>query len=46
LIKEAGGLILDENLQPLDSDLRYDTRLSFVAATNKEILEEVFSLIK
>nr|AIE92998.1 inositol-phosphate phosphatase (IMPA, suhB) [uncultured marine thaumarchaeote AD1000_30_G09] len=46
LIKEAGGLILDENLQPLDSDLRYETRLSFVAAANKKILDEIFSLIK
>ena len=46
LVKEAGGLVLDENLQPLDSDLNYETRLSFVAATNKEILDEVFSLIK
>ena len=46
LIKEAGGLILDENLQPLDSDLNYDTRLSFVAAANKNILDEIFSLIK
>jgi len=46
LVKEAGGLVLDENLQPLDSDLNYETRLSFVAATNKEILGEVFSLIK
>jgi len=46
LVKEADGLILDENLQPLDSDLNYDTRLSFIAAANKEILEEVFSLIK
>jgi len=46
LIKEAGGLILDENLQPLDSDLSYDTRLSFVAAANKNILDEIFSLIK
>ena len=46
LVKEAGGLMLDENLQPLDSDLNYETRLSFVAATNKEILDEVFSLIK
>jgi len=33
-------------LQPLDSDLSYETRLSFIAAANKEILEEVFSLIK
>ena len=46
LIKEAGGLILDENFQPLDSDLNYETRLSFIAAANKEILDEVFSLIK
>ena len=46
LIKEAGGLMLNENLQPLDSDLRYETRLSFVAAANKEIIDEVFSLIK
>ncbi len=46
LVKEAGGLILDENMQPLDSDLNYETRLSFVAAANKEILDEVFSLIK
>ena len=46
MVKEAGGLILDENLQPLDSDLNYDTRLSFVAAANKEILGEIFLLIK
>ena len=46
LVKEAGGLILDENFQPLDSELNYETRLSFIAAANKEILEEVFSLIK
>jgi len=46
LIKEAGGLMLDENLQPLDSDLSYETRLSFVAAAGKEIIDEVFSLIK
>jgi len=46
LVKEAGGLVLDENLQPLDSDISYETRLSFVAAASKEILDEVFSLIK
>ncbi len=46
LIKEAGGLMLDENLQPLDSDLNYETRLSFVAAASKEIIDEVFSLTK
>ncbi len=46
LVKEAGGLILDENLEPLDSDLSYETRLSFVAASNRQILDEIFSLIK
>jgi myo-inositol-1(or 4)-monophosphatase len=46
LIKEAGGLLLDEKLQPLDSDISYETRLSFVAAASKEILDEIFSLIK
>ena len=46
LIKEAGGLLLDENLQPFDSDISYETRLSFVAAASKEILDEIFSLIK
>ena len=46
LVKEAGGLILDENLEPLDSNLDYKTRLSFIAAANKEILDEVFSQIK
>ena len=41
LVKEAGGLMLDENLQPLESDLSYETRISFVAAPNNEILDEV-----
>jgi myo-inositol-1(or 4)-monophosphatase len=46
LVKEAGGLLLDENLESLDSDISYETRLSFVAAASKEILDEIFSLIK
>ena len=41
LVKEAGGLMLDENLQPLESDLSYETRISFVAAPNNEILDDV-----
>ena len=41
LVKEAGGLILDENFEPLESNLSYETRLSFVAAANSEILDEV-----
>ena len=46
LIKEAGGLILDEKLEPLDADLSYQTRLSFIAAANKKILNDVFTEIK
>lgn len=46
LIKEAGGLILDDKLEPLDGDLSYQTRLSFIAAANKKILNDVFQEIK
>lgn len=46
LIREAGGIILDENLKPLDSDLDYKTRLSFVAAANQAVLDEVMAQIK
>ena len=43
LIKEAGGLILDADLNPLDSDLSYSTRLSFIAAANQKILDDILS---
>ena len=46
LIKEAGGLVLDAKLNPLDSDLSYQTRLSFVAAANQEILDDIMSQVK
>jgi myo-inositol-1(or 4)-monophosphatase len=46
IAKEAGGIILDQKLKPLDSDLRYETRLSFIAAANKEILSEISEQIK
>ncbi len=46
IVKEAGGLLLNENLEPLDSDLSYKTRLSFVASANKKMLEQVFSEIE
>ncbi|MDX1595468.1 MAG: inositol monophosphatase family protein [Nitrosopumilaceae archaeon] len=45
LVKEAGGLMLDGDLNPLDSDLSYETRLSFVAAANQEILDDIMSQI-
>ncbi len=41
LIKEAGGLILDSNLNALDCDFNYSERLSFIATTNKNILTNV-----
>jgi myo-inositol-1(or 4)-monophosphatase len=46
IAKEAGGIILDQNLKPLDSDLEYETRLSFIAAANQEILSEIKNQIK
>ena len=44
--KEAGGTLLDSELKPLDSDLSYETRLSFIAAANKKILAEVIKQLK
>ena len=41
IAREAGGTILDQNLKSLDSDLSYETRLSFIAAANKSILSEI-----
>jgi len=46
LAKEAGGLVLDADLKPLDSDLSYTTKISFICASNKQILEDVVSQIK
>ncbi|QDI88674.1 fructose 1,6-bisphosphatase [Candidatus Nitrosopumilus sp. SW] len=45
IVKEAGGLLLDANLNPLDADLSYDTRVSFIAAANQKILDEIISQI-
>ncbi|KAF6246854.1 fructose 1,6-bisphosphatase [Nitrosopumilus sp. b3] len=45
IVKEAGGLLMDTNLNSLDSDLSYETRVSFIAAANKKILDEITSLI-
>lgn len=40
IASEAGGIIIDKNLAPLDSDLSYDKKISFIAAANQEILNE------
>ncbi len=46
LIKEAGGEVLDENFEPLDSDLSYQTKLSFIASSNENILKDIKDQIK
>jgi myo-inositol-1(or 4)-monophosphatase len=43
IVKEAGGLLLDAELNPLDADLSYETRVSFIAAANQKILDEIMS---
>ncbi len=45
LVREAGGLVVDGSLEELDSDLGYSTRLSFVAASGREMLEGIASEI-
>jgi myo-inositol-1(or 4)-monophosphatase len=41
IVKEAGGLLLDAEFNPLDADLSYETRVSFVAAANQKILDDI-----
>lgn len=45
LVKEAGGILLDQNMKPLDADLGYDTRVSFVAAADEDIAGHIASKI-
>src|SRR5437667_88295 len=40
IAQEAGGLVVDQNGKVLDSELDYDKRISFIAAANKELLNE------
>lgn len=40
IVREAGGLVVDESLADLDSDLEYSTRLSFIAASSRAVLDE------
>ena len=46
IVKEAGGILLNEKFETLDADLSYETRVSFIAAANQKILEEVFAQIE
>ncbi len=45
LIKEAGGLIVGINTEPLDLDFKTMTRLSFVCASNQVTLDQIMSEI-
>ena len=45
IVKEAGAILLDEDLNRLDANLSYETRVSFIAAANQEILDEIMSKI-
>jgi len=42
IVKEAGGLLLDSEFNSLDANLSYETRVSFVAAANQKILDDIF----
>ena len=45
IVREAGGLVLDGSLDPLDSDLEYTTKLSFFATANRKILDGIMAQI-
>lgn len=45
IVKEAGGLLLDAELNSLDADLSYETRVSFIAAANQQILDDIMKQI-
>lgn len=41
IVREAGGILISENGNDLDSDLDIKSRLSFIAAANKSALSDV-----
>lgn len=43
IVREAGGVVVDESLGDLDSDLEYTTRLSFIAASSRAVLDETIA---
>jgi myo-inositol-1(or 4)-monophosphatase len=43
---EAGGHIIDKSGKFLDSDLSYESRISFIAAANKEFLDDIIKKLK
>jgi len=46
IASEAGGYIIDKSGKSLDSDLSYESRISFVAAANKEFLDDIIKKLK
>lgn len=46
IASEAGGYIVDMSGKSLDSDLSYESRISFVAAANKEFLDDMVKKLK
>ena len=42
IVKEAGGILLNDKFESLDADLSYETRISFIAAANQKILDDIF----
>ncbi len=46
IVKEAGGLLLDAYRNPLDAQLDYKTRVSFIATANQDILDDVFARVQ
>jgi len=46
IASEAGGHIIDKSGKSLDSDLSYESRISFVAAANKEFLDDIVKKLK
>lgn len=45
IAREAGGLLTDDLARPLDSDLGYGTRISFVMASGADVLEDITARI-
>jgi len=43
---EAGGFLIDKSGKPLDSDLGSDNKISFIAAANKEYLDDTVKKLK
>jgi len=46
IASEAGGYIIDKSGKSLDSDLSYESRISFIAAANKEFLDDIVKKLK